>query len=312
MLELLHPNLAGCVAGLSQEFANAQPFRHVVIDHFLDPSFCERLMAEFPSFDERKAINEAGSVGRKAVISDIVRLGPAFREFDVLMKDREFLVFTGKVAGIGDVLYDPDYIGGGTHENLDGQDLDVHVDFNYHPRALLHRRLNLIVFLNPEWDPSWGGCLELRKDPWDAADPEGKTIVPLANRAVLFETTERSWHGFTRISLPPEKRHLSRRSLAVYFYTRERPEQEIAASHGTVYIPRPLPDHLEAGYTLRQEDVDLLHILTERRNSQIRFLYERELEFSEAIAGITGSLSFRIGRFLTYPFRKLRGQRHVG
>jgi hypothetical protein len=172
--------------------------------------------------------------------------------------------------------------------------------------------LNLIVFLNAEWGESWGGCLELRSDPWDAGDSKRKTVLPLLNRAVLFETTEKSWHGFTRISLPPEKRHLSRRSLAVYFYTRERPSEEIAPSHGTVYIPRPLPAHLEAGYTLRQEDVDLLQILTERRNSQIRFLYERELEFSEAIAGITSSLSFRIGRLLTYPIRKVRGPRKVG
>ena len=307
MLDLLNCRVRDGLDRLSREFATAQPFRHVVIDDFLDPRFCERLMAEFPSFDERKAINEAGAVGRKAVVSDVTSIGPAFREFDVLMRDRNFLRFTGEIAGISDVLYDPDYAGGGTHENLDGQDLDVHIDFNYHPRTLLHRRLNLIVFLNPEWHESWGGCLELRSDPWDVADGTMRTFVPLLNRAVLFETTERSWHGFTRIGLPAEKRNVTRRSIAVYFYTRERPSGEVAPSHGTVYIPRPLPAYLEAGYTLRQEDVDLLQILTERRNSQIRFLYERELEFSEAIAGITRSLSFRIGRLLTYPFRKLRG-----
>jgi hypothetical protein len=309
--DLLSSKIRSGVGGLSREFADALPFRHVVINSFLDPDFCGRLMAEFPCFDERKAIDEAGTVGRKAVVSDITGIGPAFREFDALMRDRKFLSLISEIGGIPDVLYDPDYAGGGTHENLDGQDLDVHVDFNYHPRNLLHRRLNLIVFLNPEWGESWGGCLELRSDPWDAGDANRKTILPLLNRAVLFETTEKSWHGFTRISLPPEKRNLSRRSIAVYFYTRERPSGEVAPSHGTIYIPRPLPAHLEAGYTLRQEDVDLLQILTERRNSQIRFLYEREIEFSEAIAEITTSLSFRIGRFLTYPIRKLRGQRKV-
>lgn len=115
-------------------------------------------------------------------------------------------------------------------------------------------------------------------------------------------------NGFTRITLPEDKQHISRRSLAVYFYTKDRPPEETAHPHGTVYVPRPLPAHLESGYTLQQADVDTLAILTERRNAQIRFLYERELEFSETITGITGSLSCRLGRALTWPLRRLRGR----
>ena len=139
----------------------------------------------------------------------------------------------------------------------------------------------------------------------------------MANRAVLFETTERSWHGFTRIDLPPEskpdstinkdKRQISRRSIAVYYYTSERPPEETAAPHATIYVPRPLPARLEAGYTLDQADVDELNVLTERRNMQIRFLYEREKEFTTALDRIVRSRSFRLARILTWPVRKMRG-----
>jgi hypothetical protein len=214
------------------------------------------------------------------------------------------LAWTGRVAEIDRLLYDPHYVGGGTHENLAGQDLDLHVDFNYHPRTLLHRRLNLIVFLNREWFEEWGGNLELCRDPWNPEDGRA-TIVPAMNRAVLFETTESSWHGFTRIEAPAD---VSRRSIAVYFYTRERPAKETAASHGTIYIPRPLPERFRAGYTLAAADEEALHVAIERRNSQMRFLYERELEFTRTIFGITNSPSFRVGRFLTWPFRKLLGR----
>lgn len=309
MFDLLHPRLRQSAHDLAREFAEARPFRHVVVDEFLDPSFCGRLIDSFPRFDTQKAINELGAVGRKAVISDLAGIGPAYREFDRLMQDREFLDFMGRVAGIPRLVYDPDYVGGGTHENLDGQELDLHVDFNFHPKRLLHRRLNLIVFLNPEWRESWGGGLELHEDPWNPDASRGRQVVPAANRAVLFETTEASWHGFTRITLPAEQQHLSRRSIAVYFYTTTRPAEETASPHGTVYIPRPLPEHLEAGYTLRQEDVDALHILTERRDAQIRFLHKRELQFSRVIQGITSSPAFRLGRVLTWPLRKLRGPR---
>jgi hypothetical protein len=225
-----------------------------------------------------------------------------------LMRDRAFLRRLSDVTGIPDLLYDPDYVGGGTHENLDGQELDVHVDFNYHPKTFQHRRLNLILFLNPEWSESWGGCLELCADPWNPAGADVVRIQPLANRAVLFETTERSWHGFT-----PEKREISRRSIAVYFYTKNRPAEETAPSHATVYIPRPLPAYLQAGHALTESDMSELRNLIQRRDDQIRFLYERELEgdkeYTTLILSITGSVSFRLGRLLTWPARKLRPRR---
>jgi hypothetical protein len=286
------------------QFAGAQPFRHVVIDQFLDPAFCSQLMSEFPSFDSKRAINERGETGRKAVIPDLPRLGSAYARFDLLMRNREFLSLVGRITEIAGLLYDPEYIGGGTHENLDGQDLDPHVDFNYHPSRQLHRRLNLIIFLNKEWDESWGGCLELLRDPW-AAGAQRKAVTPLANRCVIFETTESSWHGFPRIAIPPGK-EISRRSIAIYFYTRSRPERQTASSHGTIYYQRPMPEKIAPGYTLREEDVEEMQALLARRDKQIRFLYDRELEFSDAIAAITGSASFRLGRALTWPLRAVR------
>ena len=48
-----------------------------------------------------------------------------------------------------------------------------------------------------------------------------------------METNELSWHGFPRISLPAEKKHLSRKSLALYFYTKDRPSEEIKGGHAT-------------------------------------------------------------------------------
>jgi hypothetical protein len=288
---------------LRDRFSNARPFRHVIIDRFLEPAFCEALIAQFPTFESGQSANERGERGRKAVHPELSKLDGDYRKFDRLMRDPQFLQLTSRITSIPNLLYDPDYIGGGTHENLDGQELDTHVDFNYHPSRRLHRRLNLIVFLNPEWDESWGGCLELLPDPWSP----GESIVPLANRAVIFETTESSWHGFRKIRLP-EGKHTSRRSIAVYFYTKDRPPAEAAASHGTVYYQRPLADEIQPGRVLTAEDVLEIQTLIARRDKQIEFLYHRELEFSEAIEAITKSPSFRLGRALTWPIRAFRGR----
>jgi hypothetical protein len=305
VISLLHSGVQAQVENLRQQFAANLPFRHVVIDTFLEPSFCDQLIRDFPMFRAGQSINERGEQGRKAVFPNLAKLGPVYARFDRLMQDREFLALVSRITDIPGLLYDPEYVGGGTHENLDGQDLDSHVDFNYHPRGQLHRRLNLIVFLNPEWEQSWGGCLELLRDPWSLNEHERSIVIPLANRAVIFETTESSWHGFPRIQLPSGK-DLSRRSIAVYFYTRQRPPEQVAQSHGTVYYQRPLPDQVRCGYTLSEQDAEEIHSLVARRDKQIQFLYEREREFSEALAGITNSPSFRLGRALTWPARALR------
>jgi len=307
---MLHRTVRDHVEDLRRQFAGARPFRHVVIEPFLDPECCQNLVAEFPAFEARHARNELGEAGRKAVVPELTRIGPAYAGFDSLMRNREFLGLIGRLTGIPDLLYDPDYVGGGTHENLDGQELDAHVDFNYHPKRGLHRRLNLILFLNPEWDAGWGGCLELLRDPWATGADAGvsddrKEVVPLANRAVIFETTETSWHGFRRIRLPPDK-PISRRSVAVYFYTRRRPPEQTAPAHGTIYYQRPLPGHIQPGHSLNEEDAAEIQTLLARRDKTIQFLYERELKFAKVLDGITKSPSFRLGRALTWPVRMAR------
>jgi Rps23 Pro-64 3,4-dihydroxylase Tpa1-like proline 4-hydroxylase len=305
VLSVLHPDVRGHIEDLARQFATALPFRHVAIEQFLDAQFCQELIAQFPPFEAGDARNESGEMAGKSVIADIARLGPAYGQFDRLMRDGEFLSLIGRITGIPGLLYDEEYIGGGTHENRDGQELDSHVDFNFHPRRGWHRRLNLIVFLNPEWDEAWGGCLELLREPAADSGDARKIIVPLANRAVIFETTESSWHGFRVIRTPPG-RGISRKSLAVYFYSRERPAAEIAPSHGTYYYQRPLPGHIQAGYTLQAEDVAEIRKLLARRDDHMRFLYEREQEFSMVMASINQWPAFRVARALTWPARVLK------
>jgi len=307
VLDLISPNVLGRAAALRESFEAAGPFRHLVVDGFLDPAYCQELVRQFPAFDRSHALNEFGEVGRKAVFQELPKLGPAYQRFDRMLRSGEFLSFVGEITGIPKLLYDPDYVGGGTHENLDGQELDPHVDFNYHPRTKHHRRLNLILFLNPQWEPEWGGNLELHRNPWLPPEENPiKAIVPAANRCVLFETSERSWHGFSCIQLPPGKQQLSRRSIAVYFYTRGRPAEETAPNHATVYVPRPLPPQVAAGRTLTEADVQEIRDLLTRRDEQLRFLYRRELKFSALIDNIVRSPVYRLAAAVTWPARKLK------
>ncbi len=141
MIDLLQAHVKD--DALSHSFRNAKPFRHLVIDNLLTSDFCRDLADTFPGFRGDKAISELGTAGAKAVHTNLPELGDPYKRFDNLIRSDEFLNLVGRWTGIPNLLYDPEYVGGGTHENRHGQELDPHVDFNYHPTTALHRRLNL-------------------------------------------------------------------------------------------------------------------------------------------------------------------------
>lgn len=262
------------------KFENAQPFKHLVIENFLREDLAQQLLDEFPVFDPQKAMNEMGYVGGKAVHENLKEISSLYAKFADYVCSEAFLNSVSEMTGIPKLIGDETFFGGGTHENLHGQDLDAHVDFNYDERRWLHRRLNLIIFLNHEWEDSWGGLLELHSNPRDPDCNQVMAFAPLFNRCVLFETNEYSWHGFPRINLPEDKRHISRKSLSIYLYSKERPPEEIAPPHATFYVNRPLPSHIQPGVTLTEQDYQAVRSLLQRRDDMIEFYHKRELRES--------------------------------
>lgn len=275
MLEkFINPEILQSADELAQSFRQAEPFRHVVLDNFLDRDFCQAICAQFPEFRDAHAMNENKQVGLKATREKVRTLGVAFRNMDDLMRQSEFLTLVGKITGIDDLHYDPYYFGGGTHENREGQDLDPHIDFNFHPITRQHRRLNLIIYLNDAWEDAWGGALQLHRDPYrEPGHDEIVTVTPVMNRCVIFETTEHSWHGFQRIDLPESEKARSRKSFAVYYYTDTRPECEAGQEHSTVYVERHLPDRFKPGLQLSADDVGEIKRLLSRRDQHLQRLY---------------------------------------
>jgi 2OG-Fe(II) oxygenase superfamily len=237
---MINPAIHSAAARYRTEFVNARPFPHVVIDGFFEETSAEQLLHDFPRFDPANAITEHGEVGRKATIADIRRISPFYTEVYRYISSPQFLDTVSEITGIPALVHDELMFGGGTHENLEGHETDVHVDFNFLEDRKLHRRLNLLLYLNKEWDQSWGGCLELHTNPRRPKEDRMKLIVPLFNRCVIFETSEHSWHGFERIRLPDNKKHLSRKLLSIYLYTRDRPAEQIVPPHSTFYVQRPL------------------------------------------------------------------------
>lgn len=282
MPDIIQPQHLANTAQLGVTFGAAKPFRHLCLEQFLEPRFYQAVQREFPSPEHNAMQSEFGDRSLKHTVEGITALGDAFRTWDATLRSAGFIGWLEAVTGIEGLIFDPTYEGAGTHNNLHGQSLDLHIDFNHHHATRYHRRLNLIVYLNDEWQPEWGGAIELHRDAWDRSPGrEWVSYPPCGNVAVLFETNEHSWHGFREIRLPEDKRHLSRKSLTVYYYTKERPQDECAPDHSTIYVPDWIPEAVQPGEILSQEAYnDLVTVMT-RRDHYLQRLYERETDLQD-------------------------------
>ncbi len=273
-----------CLQEYREKFITAEPYKHIAIDDFFTEEFAERLLRDFPVFNPALAVNEFNEVGGKAVNTRIREISPTYEQLYALICSPDFLEFVSELTGIPSLLPDPKLYGGGTHENRHGQSLDAHVDFNYDEAQKLHRRLNLIVYLNKDWKAEWGGSLEVHSNPRRPKENRIKSYLCSFNRAVVFETNEYSWHGFPEVDLPLSERLRSRKSLSIYLYTRERPAHEIVPMHGTFYVQPPLPARFTAGYTLTEADVKHLELEIDRRDRWIETYQKTELSRNGEIA----------------------------
>jgi hypothetical protein len=216
---------------LSEAYRSADPFPHVVIDGLFENEALEAVLRDFPAPGETRWAHFDNPMEKKlgfyyadSTISDTVR------RFLDAMNGFEMLLFLEALTGIDGLIPDPYFGGGGLHQIEPGGFLKVHADFNVHPKLKLDRRLNLLVYLNKDWQEDYGGHLEL----WDAGMREcRKRVLPIFNRTVVFSTTDTSFHGHPHpLNCPPG---MTRRSVSLYYYTAGRPEEERSAPHDTIF-----------------------------------------------------------------------------
>ncbi len=248
-------------ASAHSSYINARPFPHVVFDDFFDPSLLDLVLAEFPQpgaipwqhFDNEREIKLASAAESS--------FGPATRLLLYHLNSITFLGFLSAVTGIANLIADPSFEGGGLHQIVRGGKLAIHADFNRHRNYNLDRRLNLLLYLNKDWRDEYGGHLQL----WDRdmTRCEAK-VLPLFNRVMIFGTTDFTYHGHPDPLQCPES--MTRKSLALYYFSNGRPAEELSGEHSTLFRPRhDIEFRLTLKQRLRRVAKDLLPPIIARR-----------------------------------------------
>lgn len=218
---------------IKADFQSKKPFRYVAIDNFLPEEIADEILNNYPSIEfgewEGTTYLDQKNKFQKSKFEDGSFMQQVFDE----LNGPVFCNWLDRLANFEESLMgDSDLFGGGLHQSINGAFLNVHVDYNIHPKTKYHRRLNAIIYLNKGWREEYQGHNEL----WDFT--EGKKIMldrvsPIFNRCVIFETNEISFHGHPTPLKTPQG--VSRKSLATYYYTKSRPAHEIASDHNTIY-----------------------------------------------------------------------------
>lgn len=217
-----------------EEYQKAEPFPNIALDGLANTDLLDEALEEFPDKDQIQWYAYDNPLERKLAMPHVEMLAPIFSEILLQMNSYPFLRFLERLTGVRDLIPDPTFNGGGLHQIPRGGKLDIHADYNCHPKFQLDRRLNVLLYLNKDWKEEYGGHFEL----WDKDMTRAeKKILPLFNRLAIFTTSDFSYHGHPDPLNCPEGRY--RRSLALYYYTNGRPEEEKSQPHSTLFKRRP-------------------------------------------------------------------------
>lgn len=220
---MINPNLVLGSTNLKEPYNSQLPFPHLVFDNFLDGTIALNVAHELKYLSENMGDEEwrfdvkdhhEGQVSKRSitVLNNMLPISNVVCQY---MNNPEFLTFIREVTGMGELVGDWTFNGGGVHITPKGGSLNVHHDFNFLgdiESPELYRKVNLLIYLNEEWEEEWNGNLEL----WERdLSSVTHSIPPKFNRAVLFNI-EDAPHGHPSPLECPEGE--SRRSLAFYFY----------------------------------------------------------------------------------------------
>ncbi|MBD1108957.1 2OG-Fe(II) oxygenase [Pelagibacterales bacterium SAG-MED50] len=219
---------------LNKEFQSKSPFRYLVFDNILLEEAAESIHDSYPrvidgAWDKKTYLDQNNKFHKRNFENNSL----IQKVFDEL-NSKSFLEWLNFITNIEEPLIaDPELFGGGLHQSINGAFLNVHVDYNFHPKTKYHRRINVLIYMNKNWKDEYEGHLEL----WEINESKQtllKKISPKFNRCVIFETNEVSFHGHPKPLNIPDG--MSRKSLATYYYTKTRPSSEISHDHNTIYV----------------------------------------------------------------------------
>lgn len=216
-----------------KQYISAKPFPHIILDNIFNNDELSLVEQAFPSKNDIDWYTFGNLNEIKLACNDEGLFPPRIKEFIRFLNSQTFVGFLENLTGIENLIVDQSLEGAGMHQIMPGGLLKIHSDFMKHPKNKLDRRLNVLVYLNKDWREEYGGHFELWNKDMSKAEVK---ILPTFNRLAVFSTNATSNHGHPNpLSCPPG---MSRKSIAMYYYTNGRPQEDGNSSYSTWFKAR--------------------------------------------------------------------------
>lgn len=215
----------------NKTYSENTPFPNMVLDGFIRQHIIDKILQEFPKPNEINWRKFDNNLEKKLALNNKKDVSPALLEILNEFNNPVFLDFLSKLTGINNLIADKEFLGGGLHQIETGGKLGIHSDFGLHTinDETVYRRINVLLYLNKDWKEEYNGhLLLLDKNTKEVV----KSVLPTVNTMVVFNTNSDSFHGHPIPLNTPNG--ITRKSLALYYYTKEKPNGEI--NYDTVFI----------------------------------------------------------------------------
>ena len=211
--------LAAAEAQLRDEFGRPGRIHSCTVDDVLDVEVVRAIYDAFPdaaSMRLRRTLRE-----RKYVTAQMDREDPLLEEIVYAFQEPPVVELLGRITGIADLAPDEHLYAGGISVMRAGNFLNPHIDNSHDKDQQAYRVLNLLYYVTPDWQPEYGGSLEL----WDQGPrrPGARSIASRFNRLVVMGTTRGSWHSVSPIT------HDGARTCVSNYYFAPRPLRDAGA-----------------------------------------------------------------------------------
>ena len=198
------------------------------IDDLLPEDFVVHIYKNFPKANEmilKKSLRE-----NKYVAAQMNLYNSILEELIFAFQDKKIVDLIGEICQISQVIPDSNLYAGGISMMGDKQFLNPHLDNSHDKDRNQWRVLNLLYYVTPNWEESFGGNLEL----WPDGLQNSQTVINSKfNRLVVMATHSNSIH-----SVSPVNHNCSRCCVSNYYFS-NTPLQVTDAFHVTSFYGRP-------------------------------------------------------------------------
>lgn len=217
-------------AALKMQYENSvNQIGYFYIDNLLPKDLVLALHACFP---------DSKSMILKQSLREDKYIAVQMNQYDLLLEkviyafqDEKVVAKIGEICHIQDLHPDENLYAGGLSLMEHKQFLNPHLDNSHDKDVNKWRVLNLLYYVNPNWESSFGGNLEL----WPNGLQEKQiTLDSKCNRLIVMATHQDSWH-----SVSPIVNEKFKRQCVSNYYFSNFPLKNTDTFHVTTFRGRP-------------------------------------------------------------------------